>query len=387
MRRGSRRARRWPATNLADGEALGIEPLSDAEILASFEPSFEAARRRFASLCAAMDLETSEHAIDGSGDTLFVAHFGNRESACKLVVLSGVHGVEGFAGSAAQIAFLRHRRRARPRVHVLLAHVVNPYGMRRFRRTTADNVDLNRNLVSDYDARARADPAARALGRPISSRRLARLPDPLWITWLALRVAALGGPRKLKEVLAGGQFFDRQGLFYGGAARAPEIDALFSALGAWLGEAEPEKVIFFDLHSGIGAFGHCMLLANGGSAERAGRIFDTPIEQGHGEAGVFAVDGELMRGLKTGFGMPEACAVTFECGTGAALGTFLALRYANSVQHHFADDPVRTARARARMLRAFCPRSERWRTTYVRSAIHFLDRALRHLSDREPAYV
>lgn len=373
--------------NMIDGKALGIEPLSDAEILAFYDPSFEAARRRFVGLCAAMDLETSEHAIGGSGDTLSLAHFGNRESARKLVVLSGVHGVEGFAGSAAQIAFLRRHRRARPRVHVLLAHVVNPYGMRRFRRTTADNVDLNRNLVSDYDARARVDQATRALGRPISSRRLARLPDPFWVAWLALRVAAFGGLRKMKEAFAGGQFFDRQGLFYGGAARAPEIDAIFSALRTCLCEAEPENVIFFDLHSGIGDFGHCMLLANGGSTERAGRIFDTSIEQGHGDAGVYAVDGDLMRGLKAGFGMPEACAVTFECGTGAALGTFLALRYANSVQHHFADNPARAERARARMLRAFCPRSERWRTTYVRSAIHFLDRALWALSDREPAYV
>jgi hypothetical protein len=357
------------------------EELSNGQIMSCFDTTFESARRSFTDACAITGLPMSEHEIGGGGDTLCLAHAGDTDSPRKLVVLSGVHGVEGFGGSAAQIAFLHRHRHARLKPHVLLAHIVNPSGMRHFRRTNDGNIDLNRNVVDDHAVRARVSAAIRALAEPMGDSRVGRLPEPLWIVALLAHVA-VHGAGKVRNVFAGGQFFDPDGLFFGGAARAPEVETLFTALSDWLSGSNPEDVVFFDLHSGVGSFGVCSLLGLGGDAARAQRIFGAPIQQGHeGAAQVYAVEGDLVRGLKAKLLIPEACAVAFECGTGPAIGTLLALRYANIVRRRHADSRGKCARAKSRMLRAFCPKSERWRTAYVRAANRFLDRAAAHLSN------
>lgn len=86
---------------------------------------------------------------------------------------SGVHGVEGYAGSAIQLNFLQsllEKVMGDSWVYwviycwdlntqdsvsevlsddfaILVIHVVNPYGMSWWRRWNENNVDLNRNLI------------------------------------------------------------------------------------------------------------------------------------------------------------------------------------------------------------------------------------------------
>jgi len=87
-----------------------------------------------------------------------------------VVSSSGVHGVEGFAGSAVQLAYLAQRtasaaldavgssneasaaaaaaaEEAKNRPTVVLVHAVNPFGMAHYRRFNEHNVDLNRNAL------------------------------------------------------------------------------------------------------------------------------------------------------------------------------------------------------------------------------------------------
>jgi hypothetical protein len=97
-----------------------------------------------------------------------------RRRNVNVIHSSGVHGVEGYLGSAVQVRFLHELllrsgtddavddRRSpsasspyssstcftRGNVRkVLLIHSVNPYGMRHHRRTNENNVDLNRNVL------------------------------------------------------------------------------------------------------------------------------------------------------------------------------------------------------------------------------------------------
>lgn len=78
----------------------------------------------------------------------------------------GVHGVEGYLGSAVQLRYLhelinqlrlqssmqqsktRDANKTYTQHKLLLLHSINPYGMRHHRRTNANNVDLNRNALS-----------------------------------------------------------------------------------------------------------------------------------------------------------------------------------------------------------------------------------------------
>ena len=123
-----------------------------------FSPSYEVARQRFCDAATVAGATVEQHRVDtgdaGADLTIDVATMGGGEPSWVVIVSSGVHGVEGFFGSAIQLAWLsRQAAGARPADDgaVVLVHAVNPYGFARLRRTNEDNVDLNRNYL-DTDA-------------------------------------------------------------------------------------------------------------------------------------------------------------------------------------------------------------------------------------------
>ena len=72
----------------------------------------------------------------------------------KLLILnSGLHGIEGYTGSAIQIMFMEQilAESDLDNIGVLFIHGLNPYGFKYHRRVTENNVDLNRNCVVDLE--------------------------------------------------------------------------------------------------------------------------------------------------------------------------------------------------------------------------------------------
>jgi len=63
----------------------------------------------------------------------------------------GEHGIEGFVGSAILDLFFREiSQRLDPKsTGLFLIHSINPWGMKNFRRTNQNNVDVNRNFTLD----------------------------------------------------------------------------------------------------------------------------------------------------------------------------------------------------------------------------------------------
>ncbi|OIQ31592.1 MAG: hypothetical protein BM562_06995 [Alphaproteobacteria bacterium MedPE-SWcel] len=367
-----------------------LTDITDAEAQTLYATGFEGARSLFDAACREYGLEMSDHPIGESGDSLRLAQCGPVSSAAKLIILSGLHGVEGHCGSAAQIAFIRRLAGDRPHVHVVLVHGINPGGMRALRRTNADNIDLNRNFLTDQDyaALARVSDRSRAIGRLFSNPVLSYLPDLPWLAYFAAYVATHGGMSAVKEVLAGGQFFDPKAVFYGGTARAPELRSLEAALRPILANARADRTILFDLHSGIGDYAQCSLLANGGTDLPLDDVFGRAVSDGHeGDQAVYPARGDVIRGLKTRFCLTRACGVTFECGTGPAAGTLMALRAANSAHMIRPGSPARQALARRRVQRAFCPDDPVWRGIYVRESSALMARAFSYLSSRVERHV
>jgi hypothetical protein len=101
-------------------------------------------------------------AIDGLLVTIRVPD--NSEEHIDIIHSSGVHGVEGYLGSAIQIRYIhdlilsQHNKGTRAHdisnyklQKVLLIHAINPHGMRHHRRTNVNNVDLNRNALSSQE--------------------------------------------------------------------------------------------------------------------------------------------------------------------------------------------------------------------------------------------
>ncbi|WP_404470556.1 DUF2817 domain-containing protein [Sutcliffiella horikoshii] len=78
----------------------------------------------------------------------------NQEKTNLIVITSGVHGVEGYVGSAMLDIFLEQFS---PKLNIentglIIVHSVNPVGMKEMRRYKENNVDLNRNFIYDWDS-------------------------------------------------------------------------------------------------------------------------------------------------------------------------------------------------------------------------------------------
>ena len=81
--------------------------------------------------------------------SLDTAWFGPDDATTVLLNTSGTHGTEGFAGSAAQLAWMTTcgPMDLPPDTAALLVHAVNPFGFAWGLRATENNVDINRNFV------------------------------------------------------------------------------------------------------------------------------------------------------------------------------------------------------------------------------------------------
>lgn len=188
---------------------------------AHFSQSYAQARERFLSAAeaAGLDVESHTHPLlgrDGETLALDVVFEGARDARSLLVLSSGCHGVEGFCGSGVQHALLRdgawHRLLRDSGVAVLYLHALNPWGFSWWRRTTQENVDLNRNF-HDFSQPLPANPGYDEIA--------ALLVPPSWPpapeTAAALqRHIAAHGLRAYQQAVTSGQHDHPEGLFYGG---------------------------------------------------------------------------------------------------------------------------------------------------------------------------
>lgn len=285
--------------------------------------------------------------------------------------LSGVHGLEAFAGCAIQLRFLSDLAAGQTVVPegttTILVHCVNPHGFKYSRRYNENNVDLNRNFVmpaawSEFDDAG--TPVLDAAGRrkpltfewlrsshptigaykehsatmfkaagPWDSRAgpdgdAARALHAFEAAVAGKGFAAKGG---IKEAMISGQYFDRLGTFYGGERLEASHAALFHFLEQRCGGYDP--VVAIDVHSGLGPPGVDTIMqiaAPGteesvreivvsalGNPEDAGYILSNASDENNAAAGY-----ELMKGNVAGYlpAMKHAAAAAAAHGAGAGAG-------------------------------------------------------------------
>jgi len=103
-----------------------------------FSSSYAEARRRFIEAARAVNATVHSYAI-GAAPTddlsIDVAIIG-ADTDPALVVSSGIHGIEGFFGSAVQLALLERLKATNDKqgIRYVLIHAVNPYGFAHLRR-------------------------------------------------------------------------------------------------------------------------------------------------------------------------------------------------------------------------------------------------------------
>lgn len=312
-----------------------------------------------------------------------VAWQGPADARRLLILVSGTHGIEGYAGSGCHVAWLNEGwfgRLAPQDTAILFIHAINPHGFAWGRRVNEDNIDLNRNFVDhsrphpaneDYAAlREHIDPPT--WEEPSLSRHNAEI------------ARFLGLPRHdvMCKAVHGGQYVNPKGVFYGGRQPAWS-NQLFRELVARHARGR-EHVAIIDYHTGGGVLGFCDLFIDDDHAQGRTRDWFSHVtviaddKAAHGKNAQSETPGNLFYSLPQILPGQAVTLCLVELRT--AGGGHDEVRAENWLFQHGDPDSPEGLAMRARMRERFYPASAQWRVMQAYQSHAMLAEALHGLA-------
>ena len=358
----------------------------------AFAGSYAQARQKFLAAAVAVGLqaESTQHPLkgrDGEALAMDVARDGPVDAASLLIVSSACHGVEGFCGSGVQVAALQDsswRDQAQAEgVAVLYIHGLNPYGFSHLRRTTHENVDLNRNF-HDFS-------------RPLPINEAYREVQPLLLPneWPPGvdnaaeigRFVASRGQDAYQAAVTRGQHEFAQGLFFGGTEACWSNRTLRDVLRRHGQRAA--RIAWIDIHTGLGPAGV-------GERIFAGRDDKEAVQRarhwwgGDGKTPVTSIyDGSSVSAFLTGMMFnavydecPQAdyTGIALEFGTVPVMQTLHALRGEQWLESHPQAAPELAQQLRQAVKDAFYLDTSEWKEQVVAQGRETMFQAAKGLS-------
>lgn len=355
-------------------------------LLEYFPDDYFAARERFVALARKAGASLRAYSLTARGPgakclSIDAAYFGDPSPTRVLLVSSGIHGVEGFAGSAIQQCFIDQLPDASALsggCGILLVHVLNPYGFAWLRRANENNVDLNRNGLANFPGPANY--AYARLATLLSPQSLGAKAD-VFTAKLLLHTLRYG-PHTVLQAIAGGQYAFPEGLFYGGSEQQESIRVFTQILGT-TPIVKVRRLLHIDLHTGLGAYGRYKLLPahveDPCALRELGAWFGNHAVTASRRRGMRAYEvsghiGELSARI-----LREArvYALTLEFGTYSSLRVIRCLHRENRLHHHGANDTALDRQRKAEIVECFCPRARRWRYRVLEQGVGVLKQACR----------
>jgi hypothetical protein len=348
--------------------------MSADAVLPPFSQTYAEARTKFvaAATTRGLTLQSIAHPLPGrDGEALFLdaARFGASDARSLLIVSSGCHGVEGYCGSGAQAALLAddglHTTAAEAGIAILYLHALNPWGFSYGRRTTEDNVDLNRNWQDFAAAPLPANPGYDALAHAIVP---AQWPPSAENEAVLMAYAQAHGPKALQAAVSSGQYTHPDGLFFGGHAPTWSRKAITDVLTEHA--AACQKLAWIDLHSGLGPTGHSERILAAPQTEevmhRAQRWWGesvTSTDDGTSTSAV--VIGTVWTAALHCAPQAEYTGIALEFGTVPLDRMIGALRADQWAQNHPESDQGLRARIRVALREAFYMDTPEWKAAVV----------------------
>lgn len=330
-----------------------------------FALTYESARDRFSNAAREAGAKLDQLELDLPGPnqerlTINTAWLGAENPARVLLHTSGVHGVEGFVGSAIQVQLLQRPPELSGKDALVLVHGINPYGMAWLRRFNEGNVDLNRNFLAPTELYEGAPDGYRKLNALLNPQSP---PQPFDFFYLRIVLCILRyGFANLKQAVAGGQYHYPKGLFFGGhkAEQGPAL--LLDWLKGKLGDAKQISAI--DVHSGLGKYGVDSLLVSHGPETEPFKILQDRLGNrvtSHDPSGVaYRIRGLFVEALERELPHADWTSMVQEFGTFNVFRMLKALREENR-WHHYGQKEQIDHPAKQQLLQAFCPDDDRWR--------------------------
>ncbi len=354
-----------------------------------FSPNYLQARQNF--LKAAQDIPAdlktyplSVLGVQGEELAIDVATVGEKSPDRIILVTSGIHGVEGYLGSAVQTAWLRTLRdnpSSFDTTAVVLIHALNPYGFSWVRRVNENNVDLNRNFLLD------SEPFS---GAPFHLKKITWLQKPvspdnkffnleLYTGWARL----IHGFQALRSCLLHGQFDYPQGLFWGGHEYEETSRILRNNIDSWTKNVP--QILHLDIHTGLGQYGHCHLLLFGPDEADPTRWLKSKFPVDTTSLGTALANTDKPKGimgdwLSHHFETQRKfyAYMALEFGTYPIFQVFKALYQENRFYRH--SSPQHPA-AKNKLLEVFYPADPAWRDKCLTEGLAMIEKSRRVIRD------
>lgn len=292
-----------------------------------------------------------------------------------LILVSGMHGIEGFVGSALQNKFLANEygQLQDPDLGVLVIHAMNPYGFQFGRRVTEHNVDLNRNFDTDKNLFALKNDGyekVRTLLNPTSKADSGFSSRAKYYVSAGVAIVQ-HSMDSLRRAVLKGQYQFPDGIYYGGKDFEPqklwlEKELLDRAAGY-------EEVLLIDLHTGYGERGQLHLFADRSDALDADylqRIFaGQNLDYGQKKDFYEVTGGLVVFAAKLLQGKTKFAGIVFEFGTLnsqktlGSLDSIYRMSKENQLSLHGAQSTEDEENIRGLFLEMFYPSSPEWRAS------------------------
>ncbi|MFC5452878.1 M14 family metallopeptidase [Paenibacillus aestuarii] len=231
--------------------------------LSYFPDSYEASRQRFIQGKSTLKsygsgIKLTSYPVGGENGLYIDAMKADATKTMQnlIILTSGMHGVEGYVGSAMIELF---RNEFMPKLDptttgVIWVHAANPWGMKHNHRYNEDHVDLNRNFFDQPDAYGKQQNPSYQVMRSFLEK-----PSPVGNA-VNHEVAFFGdligeiirhGTGTISEALLQGQYENPQGVYYGGAKAERSTQILQHIYEEALNSGYA-RIVHVDLHTGYG---------------------------------------------------------------------------------------------------------------------------------------
>jgi len=351
-------------------------------------PSYQRARTAFLTAAQAKGYAIENNLLEGyrgiDDELLYcdIARKGQSGNKKCMVISSGLHGVEGYCGSAVQHQLLEQAllENLPSNISVILIHAFNPYGFSFSKRVNENNIDMNRNFI-DFSQSIALDTDIKEFNETVFPREWqgAHLSDVFESVY---QYRNDRGVAQLQTVLTGGQYHYPQGIFYGG--ESPQWtrnlwDKVCHELAS-----EFDSVVHIDIHTGLGENGDCELMYLGANQDTVKDYvidwFGRDIVKIPGQAGSTSkpISGHLASHLDN-FNI-DNIAIALEFGTQDIDHVLVSLINDSWLQANPDCDDIERKRIIQTVRDAFMTQSDEWQTRVWEQSKQFVEQAIAGLS-------
>ena len=329
------------------------------------------------------ELDINEVDTNGNSLSIDLVWIGKKNAKKLYLSTSGLHGVEGFAGSAIQLSLINQIKKIPNDTAIVIFHVMNPWGMSWLRRENESNVDLNRNFLQKHENYSGCHNHYPKLNPLINIPYVGKRND--FFKYKFLFHTFLYGKTKTKQAYAEGQYEFPKGLHFGGhkLEKGPKVFI------DWLDNniRKVKKCVWIDLHTGLGESGEdCLLVDLDVQSKKyvhlrnqkfGNRIMSLDPKQGI----AYKIRGGMQKGIELLFPNINWTSITQEFGTIKGYKVTKALRDENSWTHFgkYNNDSVLNHWSKNDLLEAFRPSNKIWEKKIVDRGITLFNESFQYL--------